>query len=227
MGGDERAVAAPLLQQQQDGGGGDGERRRRRWWWGWWDGEEAAGQLAFAAPMVATSMAYYAIPLVSVMYAGRLGELELAGATLGNSWGTVTGIALMVITFHPIPFDSFIYTGLHHLKIISFLRFSNLIIDPFVNLINHLLRLRWPEMLAWPEAHRPMVSLLVSLFSFLDFFLNNKKKEWKDNETYWSLTNPVTVHHAVGATIWHVLSYFIFASRFQTRYIFFYCWWTK
>ncbi|EEE66440.1 hypothetical protein OsJ_22815 [Oryza sativa Japonica Group] len=95
MGGDERAVAAPLLQQQQDGGGGDGERRRRRWWWGWWDGEEAAGQLAFAAPMVATSMAYYAIPLVSVMYAGRLGELELAGATLGNSWGTVTGIALM------------------------------------------------------------------------------------------------------------------------------------
>uniref|UniRef100_A0A0E0Q378 Protein DETOXIFICATION n=1 Tax=Oryza rufipogon TaxID=4529 RepID=A0A0E0Q378_ORYRU len=95
MGGDERAVAAPLLQQQQDGGGGDGERRRRRWWWGWWDGEEAAGHLAFAAPMVATSMAYYAIPLVSVMYAGRLGELELAGATLGNSWGTVTGIALM------------------------------------------------------------------------------------------------------------------------------------
>lgn len=179
MGGDERAVAAPLLQQQQDGGGGDGERRRRRWWWGWWDGEEAAGQLAFAAPMVATSMAYYAIPLVSVMYAGRLGELELAGATLGNSWGTVTGIALMVITFHPIPFDSFIYTGLHHLKIISFLRFSNLIIDPFVNLINHLLRLRWPEMLAWPEAHRPMVSLLVSLFSFLDFFLNNKKKGMK------------------------------------------------
>ena len=62
-----------------------------------WDWEEAAGQLAFAAPMVATSMAYYAIPLVSVMYAGRLGDLQLAAATLGNSWGTVTGIALMVI----------------------------------------------------------------------------------------------------------------------------------
>jgi len=69
----------------------------RRWTLGW-DWEEAAGQLAFAAPMVATSMAYYAIPLVSVMYAGRLGDLQLAAATLGNSWGTVTGIALMEIT---------------------------------------------------------------------------------------------------------------------------------
>ncbi|WVZ61489.1 hypothetical protein U9M48_011351 [Paspalum notatum var. saurae] len=75
---------------------------RRRWFHhlqlgllGWWDWAEVAGQLTFAAPMVATSMAYYAIPLVSVMYAGRLGDLQLAAATLGNSWGTVTGIALM------------------------------------------------------------------------------------------------------------------------------------
>jgi MATE family multidrug resistance protein len=68
----------------------------RRWMVGWdWDWEETAGQLAFAAPMVATSTAYYAIPLVSVMYAGRLGDLELAAATLGNSWATVTGVALM------------------------------------------------------------------------------------------------------------------------------------
>jgi multidrug resistance protein, MATE family len=61
-----------------------------------WPWAEVKGQLAFAAPMVATSMAYYAIPLVSVMFAGRLGDLQLAAATLGNSWGTVTGIALMV-----------------------------------------------------------------------------------------------------------------------------------
>jgi MATE family multidrug resistance protein len=33
------------------------------------------------------------------MYAGRIGDLELAGATLGNSWGTVTGIALMVFIY--------------------------------------------------------------------------------------------------------------------------------
>ncbi|KAJ1287368.1 hypothetical protein BS78_02G004600 [Paspalum vaginatum] len=98
-----------------EGGGGGGKkeeavdellpavttRRSKRWWCHrqlgllGWDWSEAAGQLAFAAPLVTTSMAYYAIPLVSVMYAGRLGDLQLAAATLGNSWGTVTGIALM------------------------------------------------------------------------------------------------------------------------------------
>ncbi|KAM0843259.1 hypothetical protein ACQ4PT_057826 [Festuca glaucescens] len=94
----EEEAAAPLLDGKikinGEGAAGEGEDAAagsRRWWRGGvWDAEEAAGQVAFAAPMVATSMAFYAIPLVSVMYA-----LELAGATLGNSWGTVTGIALM------------------------------------------------------------------------------------------------------------------------------------
>ncbi|TVU40237.1 hypothetical protein EJB05_13690, partial [Eragrostis curvula] len=99
----EEAAAAPLLRDFHLHGGGDGGGEKaeelpatRSRWWLEWDAAEAAGQLAFAAPMVVTSMAYFAIPLVSVMYAGRLGELELAAATLGNSWGTVTGIALMV-----------------------------------------------------------------------------------------------------------------------------------
>jgi MATE family multidrug resistance protein len=100
----EEGAAAPLLDGKikinGEGAASKGEEAAgsRRWWWrgGVWDAEEAAGQVAFAAPMVATSMAFYAIPLVSVMYAGRIGDVELAGATLGNSWGTVTGIALMV-----------------------------------------------------------------------------------------------------------------------------------
>ncbi|XP_062188808.1 protein DETOXIFICATION 18-like [Phragmites australis] len=98
----EEAAAAPSLGDLHlpllhDGGKQEQITTRKRWWCGWleWDSEEAAGQLAFAAPMVATGMAYYAIPLVSVMYAGRLGDLQLAAATLANSWGTVTGIALM------------------------------------------------------------------------------------------------------------------------------------
>ena len=41
--------------------------------------------------MVATSMAYYAIPLVSVMFAGRLGDLQLAAATLSGSLETLCG----------------------------------------------------------------------------------------------------------------------------------------
>ncbi|XP_020271382.1 protein DETOXIFICATION 18-like [Asparagus officinalis] len=59
------------------------------------DVKEAKTQLLLSVPMILTNMSYYAVTLASVMFAGHLGDLELAGATLGNSWGTVTGIALM------------------------------------------------------------------------------------------------------------------------------------
>ncbi|KAK9265772.1 hypothetical protein L1049_003390 [Liquidambar formosana] len=80
----------PLL---EDGHGG-GETKV-----GWWkkvlDLEEAKIQVWFALPMIITNVAYYCITLVSVMFAGHLGELELAGSTLANSWATVTGFAFM------------------------------------------------------------------------------------------------------------------------------------
>ncbi|KAL6614425.1 hypothetical protein ACP70R_036695 [Stipagrostis hirtigluma subsp. patula] len=59
------------------------------------DTEEAWAQLQFSAPMILTSMAYYGIPIVSVMFSGHLGDVHLAGATLGNSWVTVTGYTLV------------------------------------------------------------------------------------------------------------------------------------
>ena len=64
------------------------------------DTAEARAQLGFAVPMVLTSMAYYGIPLVSVMFSGHLGDVHLAGATLGNSWATVTGYAFVVRTVY-------------------------------------------------------------------------------------------------------------------------------
>ena len=91
------STASPLLEVV--GGGDGGERRCGRWWW--WkrvlDVEEAKKQVLFGLPMILTNVFYYSITLVSVMFAGHLGELELAGATLANSWATVTGIAFMVI----------------------------------------------------------------------------------------------------------------------------------
>ncbi|VAH00774.1 unnamed protein product [Triticum turgidum subsp. durum] len=68
------------------------------------DTEEAWAQLQFALPMVLTNMSYYAIPLVSVMFSGHLGNVHLAGATLGNSWATVTGYAFvhMVVSDHKL-----------------------------------------------------------------------------------------------------------------------------
>lgn len=60
------------------------------------DVEEAKKQVMFSLPMVFTNLFYYLITLVSVMFAGHLGDLELAGATLANSWAIVTGFAFMV-----------------------------------------------------------------------------------------------------------------------------------
>ncbi|KAL6554232.1 Protein DETOXIFICATION 18 [Orobanche minor] len=60
------------------------------------DVEEAKKQILFAVPMILTNVSYYFIPLVSVMFAGHLGDLELAGSNLANSWAAVSGFALMV-----------------------------------------------------------------------------------------------------------------------------------
>ncbi|XP_042395092.1 protein DETOXIFICATION 18-like [Zingiber officinale] len=104
------AASSPLLQPQEHGGAagaGSGKleiKAETKGGGAWWrravavliDEEEATTQLCFAFPMILTNVSYYAITLVSVMFAGHLGDLHLAGATLANSWGTVTGFALMV-----------------------------------------------------------------------------------------------------------------------------------
>ncbi|CAO2144925.1 unnamed protein product [Urochloa humidicola] len=92
------AVAAPLLGEVRAVKGGSGEQLPcwSRWLGRMVDAEEAMAQLRFAVPMVLTNMAYYGIPLVSVMFSGHLGDVHLAGATLGNSWATVTGYAFVM-----------------------------------------------------------------------------------------------------------------------------------
>lgn len=93
-----RSLSEPLL--QVGGGGGDGEQESQgiRWWKRVLDLEEAKKQALISLPMILTNVFYYLITLVSVMFAGHLGQLELAGATLANSWATVTGFAFMVIS---------------------------------------------------------------------------------------------------------------------------------
>ena len=79
-----------------------GKEKGRAWWTRLIDVSEARAQLFFAFPMILTNVSYYAITLISVMFAGHLGDVELAGSTLGNSWGTVSGLALMVRHRTPI-----------------------------------------------------------------------------------------------------------------------------
>ncbi|KAJ6770374.1 MULTIDRUG RESISTANCE PROTEIN [Salix purpurea] len=75
--------------------GEDQNGEGRCWWINLVDIEEGKDQILFSLPMILTNAFYYLITLISVMFAGHLGQLELAGATLGNSWCTVTGIAFM------------------------------------------------------------------------------------------------------------------------------------
>lgn len=72
------------------------EEISKRWWKTMLDMEEAKKQLLLSLPMILTNVFYYLITLISVMFAGHLGEHQLASATLANSWATVTGFAFMV-----------------------------------------------------------------------------------------------------------------------------------
>jgi MATE family multidrug resistance protein len=76
--------------------GGEDETTKKRWWEKVLDMEEAKRQVLFSLPMILTNVFYYLITLVSVMFAGHLGHLQLAAATLANSWATVTGLCFMV-----------------------------------------------------------------------------------------------------------------------------------
>ncbi|OMO91034.1 Multi antimicrobial extrusion protein [Corchorus olitorius] len=75
-------------------GANDG-RIKASWWKRVLDFREAKTQILFAIPMILCNVFYFAITMVSVMFAGHLGELQLAGSTLANSWATVTGFAFM------------------------------------------------------------------------------------------------------------------------------------
>ncbi|KFK39649.1 hypothetical protein AALP_AA3G271200 [Arabis alpina] len=90
---DPMTTSSPLL---DDHGGDDRGRRRSSWLQKLIDVEESKAQIIYALPMIFTNVFYYGIPLTSVMFASHLGQLELAGATLANSWATVTGFAVMM-----------------------------------------------------------------------------------------------------------------------------------
>ncbi|KAK4779392.1 hypothetical protein SAY86_006920 [Trapa natans] len=83
-----------LLEHSVAGGGDDAAIGS--WWWWRFDAAEAKGQVQFSLPMILTNVFYYSIRLVSVMLAGHLGEMELASATLANTWTAVTGFTIMI-----------------------------------------------------------------------------------------------------------------------------------
>ncbi|KAK6255493.1 hypothetical protein SCA6_016798 [Theobroma cacao] len=66
-----------------------------RWWGTILDLREAKEQISTALPLIVAYVFCYSMTMVSIMFAGHLGELEFAGSSLANSWATVTGFGLM------------------------------------------------------------------------------------------------------------------------------------
>ncbi|XP_047064901.1 protein DETOXIFICATION 16-like [Lolium rigidum] len=58
--------------------------------------EEVKRQLWLAGPLIAGNLMQNLVPMISVMLVGHLGELPLAGASMANSFATVTGFSLLL-----------------------------------------------------------------------------------------------------------------------------------
>ncbi|RCV21516.1 hypothetical protein SETIT_4G145600v2 [Setaria italica] len=63
--------------------------------------EEVKKQLWLAGPLIAGALLQNVIQMISVMYVGHLGELPLAGASMANSFTSVTGLTVLVSTYSP------------------------------------------------------------------------------------------------------------------------------
>ena len=58
--------------------------------------DEVRRQVGLAAPLVACSLLQYSLQVVSVMFAGHLGELPLSAASVASSFANVTGFSVLV-----------------------------------------------------------------------------------------------------------------------------------
>jgi MATE family multidrug resistance protein len=58
--------------------------------------DEVKKQLWLVGPLITGALLQNVIQMVSVMYVGHLGELPLAGASMANSFATVTGLSVLV-----------------------------------------------------------------------------------------------------------------------------------
>ena len=56
-----------------------------------------------AAPMVVVSVSQFLLQVVSLMMAGHLGELSLAGVALATSFADVTGFSILVCSLLSFP----------------------------------------------------------------------------------------------------------------------------
>ncbi|XP_074264319.1 protein DETOXIFICATION 16-like [Silene latifolia] len=75
-----------------------GESNKGRWYYGSRDEmiKEGKRQLWLAGPLIAVTILQYCIQVISVMFVGHLGELQLSSASLATSFASVTGFYVLV-----------------------------------------------------------------------------------------------------------------------------------
>ncbi|WOL07702.1 hypothetical protein Cni_G16449 [Canna indica] len=156
--------ATPLLRPEDGGICGEEEGSRSNTWWAKViDVKEAKEQLLFAFPMILTNVSYYGITLISVMFAGHLGDVELAGATLGNSWGTVTGLALMTGLSGALETLCGQGYGAKLYRMLGVYLQSSILISAFFSIIISILWFFTEPILIWLH-QEPQVSKLAALY---------------------------------------------------------------
>jgi len=57
---------------------------------------EMKKQLKLAGPLIMANVLQFMREMISVMFVGHLGELALSGASMTTSFGSVTGLSLLV-----------------------------------------------------------------------------------------------------------------------------------
>lgn len=77
---------APLLTAKKHGG----DEESQVW-------SEVKKQQHLAVPLVAGHLLVNVVEMVSIMFVGHIGKLELAGASIAIAFTTVTGFGLLVI----------------------------------------------------------------------------------------------------------------------------------
>ncbi|KAM3268774.1 protein DETOXIFICATION 16 [Capsicum chacoense] len=58
--------------------------------------EEVKKQVWLAGPLVSVNLLLFALQLIAIMFVGHLGKLPLSGASMANSFTSVTGISLLM-----------------------------------------------------------------------------------------------------------------------------------
>ena len=58
--------------------------------------EEVKKQLWLAGPLMSVNVLNYCLQVISVMFVGHQGQLALSSAAMATSFGSVTGISLLV-----------------------------------------------------------------------------------------------------------------------------------